>query len=76
MRLIKIDSQMIAKDKNGYYCTKILYWVIVRRLRINNEFKSKVLIYRGFTHVFSLLYDKLAKKGGRGIAKPYIDETM
>ena len=23
MRLIGIDSQMIAKDKHGYYCTKI-----------------------------------------------------
>ena len=46
MRLIGIDSQMIAKDK-----TWILLYndFVLSHSASNNEFKLRVLIYRGFT---------------------------
>ena len=49
MRLIGMIAKWLRNIKHGYYCTKILYWVIVCRLRTNNKFKLRVLIYRGFT---------------------------
>ena len=48
MRLIDIDSQMIAKDKTWILLYKD--FVLSHSVsRTNNEFKLRVLIYRGFT---------------------------
>ena len=55
INMMRLIDKWLQKLKYGYYCTKILLWVIVRRLRTNNEFKLRVLIYRGFT-VFLMLF--------------------
>ena len=55
MRLIGIDSQMIAKDKTWILLYKDFVVSHSARLRTNNEFKLRVLIYRGFM-VFLMLF--------------------
>ena len=49
MRLIGIDSQMIAKDKTWILLYKDFVLSHSASLEDNNEFKLRVLIYHGFT---------------------------
>ena len=49
MRLIRIDSQMIAKDKTWILLYKDFVLSHSASLEANNEFKLRVLIYCGFT---------------------------
>ena len=55
MRLIRIDSQMIAKDKTWILLYKDFVLSHSASLEDNNEFKLRVLIYHGFT-VLLLLF--------------------
>ena len=53
--MIGIDSQMIAKDKTWILLYKGFVLSHSASLRTNNEFKLRVLIYRGYT-VFLMLF--------------------
>ena len=54
MRAIRIDSQMIAKDKTWILLYKGFVLSHSASLRTNNEFKLRVLIYCGFTVLLML----------------------
>ena len=55
MRMIGIDSQMIAKHKTWILLYKDFVLSLSHPLRTNNEFKLRMLIYHGFT-VFLMLF--------------------
>ena len=54
MRLIGIDRQMIAKAKIWILLYKDFVVSHCASLEDNNEFKFRVLIYRGFTVILML----------------------
>ena len=59
MRLMGIDRQIIEKDKTWILLYKDFVVSHSARLRTNNEFKLRVLIYRGFT-VFLMFFLKFS----------------